>query len=94
MSGKEQGVFVRALARMKHDQCDANVKKRMKNKEVIGGEGMSALSPRTDIDTRTGSRSSSVGTMSPPSQSIRIHPARTPLLLPVAPSAAGTKSST
>jgi len=42
-------------------------------------EALKWLNPPIDTDTRTGSRSSSVGTMSLPSQSTHILLARTPL---------------
>ena len=50
------------------------------------------LNLQTDNDTRNGNRSSCAGTNSLPSRSKHTHPARTLLLLPVAPNAAGTMS--
>jgi hypothetical protein len=52
------------------------------------------LNLQTDNDTRNGNRSSCAGTNFPPSRSKHTHPARTLLLLPVAPNAAGTMSGT
>ena len=74
--GTRGAKFSSCVERRKKEDTDADRNGRWKAAARMSGH---ALSPQRGSGTRSGSRSSCAGTTSPPSQSRRTRPARTPL---------------